>query len=250
MMDKIEKFKLIITKNIKPLHSVIDSLTNEQKEYYYSFISRNYNQEEELTLLESKFHPNLQLPKQFRRLKKMNRKPKYIILHDTNCLSHRDESLSVINSRNTLGPIKINQILIEKRKEINYHFIVDKIGKDFEIISARPLQYICEFPEIRSDIGKQALHVLIASDLSINVPDKRFYDVLAYKLLAPMINVLQMPKNPKSTIIGHKDVLNKTIWDRIKEIFIKRPEQFRNLEQCPGSFLFFPLLHSTVQKYM
>lgn len=176
---------------------------------------------------------NLPLPKNFVRGERFSVRPTSIIIHDSNCLNHSDSTLVVDGPQTGMGALKSINISRDSLKDINYHFIVDRLGNDYEIITGRPINTYCKHDDIDSPF-KNSLHVIILSDLNVEVPETRFYQVLAYRCLAPMIRMLKMGGNPDSIIKFHDEVKTKD----------------SNNIKCPGDFLVRELLVSQTRRYL
>jgi len=192
---------------------------------------------------------NMPLPARFNQLKKFQKKPDYIIIHDTNCLDHKTAALTIDTPQNKIGEIKSNQIVLSGMKNINYHFLIDRIDNDYEVIMARPLHYLCHHPDILSSY-KYSLHVLILFDLTVDIAKRRLYQVMAYKCIAPIMKMLHMNLNPKNTIQYHNEVINKRFEQKDDKEMVRNYGYTRNISNCPGNFLFKPLLVTEVQKYL
>ena len=103
---------------------------------------------------------NTPLPPRFTALKKFTKRPDYFIIHDTNCLDHKTAALTVDGPQEGIGEVKSNNITISGMKEVNYHFLIDKIGRDYEVIMARPIHYLCHHPDILSS-HTYSIHILL-----------------------------------------------------------------------------------------
>ena len=176
---------------------------------------------------------NVPLPARFSRGKRFTNKPKYIVIHDSNCLNHSDSVLNIDSPRTGMGALKINNITKGHHKDINFHYIVDRLGNDYEIISGRPINIHCEHDDVSSQFDS-AIHVIILCDLNVEVPKTRMYQILAYRCLAPTIRMLKIGGDPKSVIRFHSDIMKENKDDIL----------------CPGSFLAKELLIAQTRRYL
>ena len=176
---------------------------------------------------------NVPLPARFSRGKRFTNKPTHIIIHDSNCLNHSDSVLDIDSPKTSIGALKINNITKEHHKDINFHYVVDRLGNDYEIIAGRPINIQCEHPDIPSQY-KLAIHVIILADLNVEVPKTRMYQVLAYKCLAPSIRMLKIGGDPKTVIRFHSDIM------------IENKDNIT----CPGAFLAKELLIAQARRYL
>lgn len=176
---------------------------------------------------------NLPLPKNFVRGNRFSVRPKFIVIHDSNCLNHSDSTLVVDGPQTAMGALKSINISRDSLKDLNYHFIVDRLGNDYEVITGRPINTYCQHDDIDTAF-KDSLHVIILSDLNVEVPETRFYQILAYRCLAPMIRMLKMGGNPGSIIKFHDEI---------------KADKTNNIK-CPGDFLVRELLVSQTRRYL
>lgn len=175
---------------------------------------------------------NVPLPSNFTRIKRFKTRPSWIIIHDTSCLNHTDSVLDVDGAATGMGALKMNDIARNGYRDINFHYILDKLSKDYEVISGRPISEHCEHNDIQSPYVS-SIHVLILSDLNIDLPKSRLYQILAYRCLAPLIRMLKMGSDPGSVIRFHDEVMKE-----------------KNNIRCPGSFLARELLLAQTRRYM
>lgn len=174
---------------------------------------------------------NPKLPGTFKRGDKFTSKPKYIIIHDSNCLNHTDAALLTMTSQPSIGSLKVNNIVKDGDSDYNYHFIVDKIGEDYEVIAGRPMSYHCNFDGI-DKAYEDSIHVIILCDLNVDMPDNRLYKILAYRCLAPLVKMLKIASDPSKAVFFHDEIETKT------DI------------RCPGDFLAKELLLSQIRRYL
>ena len=175
-----------------------------------------------------KMSSNIQLPKNFVRLKQFTGKPKYIVIHDSNCLNHTDATLDVDTERTAMGALKRTNISKGNLKDLNYHYVIDRIGKDYEIISGRPISAQCNHPDIEK-VFPMSLHVIILFDMNVEIPINRLYQIISYRCLAPLIRMLKLG-SPNNVIKFHDDGNEKS--------------------HCPGEFLAKELLVAQVRRYI
>jgi hypothetical protein len=104
--------------------------------------------------------------------------------------------------------------IISGQSDLNYHFIVEKIGKDYETLLGRPLNRLCEYPDIKDDINSRAIHIGMIGKYDKQIPTPRFYQQIAYRIIAPYMYMLGIPVGQ---IYFHSEVSNKN-------------------KTCPGTF--------------
>ena len=133
----------------------------------------------------------MKLPLRPSRLTVRRQTIKWIILHHTSEI-YKQPAAKIDNSTfQTVDLIK--GVLEDKSADINYHYIIEKIKDDFYPIVARPFPYLCEWDDIDDNINNRALHVAVLGNYDIVVPEKRMYEILAYKVLNPFIKMYHIP---------------------------------------------------------
>jgi len=157
----------------------------------------------------------------------MRKRPKWIIIHHTAEL-YDDPQAKIDTSKfqmSTLGA----QVLEKKHGDINYHYVIEKIGDDFYPIVTRPYMFLCDWEDIHPDINQAAIHIALLGDFTYQIPVKRLYEVLAYRLLNPMLKMFALNTN---RVKLHNEVSLTT-----------------NLE-CPGVFVEPMIIQSMIRKFV
>jgi len=156
----------------------------------------------------------MKLPLKQSRLEIRRTKIKYIVIHQTTCQYEAPES-KIDNPKFQVSGL-IGNVLEKKQADLNYHFILDKIKDDYQVIVCRPFVSICNFDDIDPKINKAALHVALMGSYDFKIPEQRVYEILAYRLLNPIIKHFRI--NP-SRVYLHRDISSN------KD------------EACPGNFI-------------
>ena len=120
-------------------------------------------------------------------LLKIRRRTKWIVLHHT--AEQYDNPSSRIDNPKYQMPGIFKGVLEKKQGDVNYHYVVDKIGEDYIPVVCRPISYLCEWDDIYPDINNAAVHVALMGSYSFKIPEKRCYEVLAFRLLNPLIKI-------------------------------------------------------------
>ena len=137
-------------------------------------------------------------------LLKIRRKAvKWIIIHHTSEMYENPEA-RIDNTKYQLPGI-FKGVLELKQGDVNYHYVVEKIKDDYVAIATRPFPYLCEWPDIDANINNRAIHIALLGNYDLKIPPKRLYDILAYRLLNPMMKMFNITP---SRIKLHKDVSN------------------------------------------
>jgi len=139
---------------------------------------------------------------------------KWIILHHTAEMYDNPEA-RIDNPKYQL-PGLFKGVLEKKQGDVNYNFVIDMIKDDYVAITTRPFVYVCEWPDIEPNINNRAIHIGLLGDYDIKVPQARMYQVLAYRLINPLLR--QHALTP-ARLKFHRDVSSN------KEL------------SCPGDFV-------------
>ena len=134
-------------------------------------------------------------------LKVRRQSVKWLIVHHT-AEMYPAESSRIDNPRFQMPGI-VKGVHEQKTGDINYHYIIDKIKEDYWPIACRPIAYLCEWPDISNDINKRAIHIAVMGSYDVKVPVTRLYEVLAFRLLNPMLKLFNIAPN---RIKLHRDV--------------------------------------------
>ena len=118
---------------------------------------------------------------------------KWIIIHHTAEI-YDIPSARIDNSKFQL-PALTKGVLEKKQADINYHYVIDKIKEDYMPIACRPISYLCDWEDIPNDINNRAIHISLLGSYSFKIPEKRCYEILAYKLLNPMLKLFHLSPN-------------------------------------------------------
>ena len=115
---------------------------------------------------------------------------RYIIFHHTYCL-YRASGAVIDNSIYQL-PYLVGNVMEKADPDINFHFIVEKIKDDYQSFVCRPMATLCDWPDIDPDINKRAIHIALMGNYDLKIPEKRMYEVLCYRLVAPLMKIFNI----------------------------------------------------------
>jgi len=163
-------------------------------------------------------------PKRFRKLQVRTRPVKAIVLHSTVC-RYPFPQLSVDKKAFQTNFITYGAILDGEDESI-FHVVIDRIGTDYYPILLRPLQ----FPYTGFDFGQPlydtAIQVCLIGDYNLTKPDQRLYEVVAYRVLSPLLFELEIPF---TNIFLHSEIQQDS--------------------KCPGTFFDKNYLMNVLKKY-
>lgn len=161
-------------------------------------------------------------------LLKVRRKAiKWIIIHHTSELYEQPEA-RIDNPKYQL-PGLFKGVLEMKQGEVNYHYVIEKVKEDYIPIICRPFSFLCEWDDIDANINERALHVALLGNYDFKIPEKRAYEILAFRVLNPSLKVFGLPP---SRIKLHREVSNN------KDL------------TCPGDFIDPAIIEAMVRKFV
>jgi len=169
----------------------------------------------------------MRIPFKMSQLKVRHTKVKWIIIHHSVCQYPAPES-RIDNPKFQLQGLA-NGVLEQKMADINYHYVIDKIKEDYQVLVCRPFVTLCEYPDIDPNINKKAIHVALLGSYDFKIPQKRCYNVLAYRLLNPFMKMYGL--NPKRILFHNQVSKNKDL-------------------TCPGDFIDKAVIEAMVRKYV
>lgn len=142
-------------------------------------------------------------------LPKAIKRYKYIIIHDLTCMFTGIDQAKHDSKKSQIGSLRGYNWILNGQMELNYHFIVEKIGRDYETVMGRPFHKLCVFNDIPSPYDMSSLHIAMAGHYKIMKPSKRFYMQMGYRAIAPLVKWFSISVN---NIYLHSEVsTNKDI---------------------------------------
>jgi len=133
------------------------------------------------------------IPLRVSRLKIRHTKVKFIIIHHTVCL-YPTEEIRIDNQKPQMNGL-FKGVMETKTADVNYHYVIDKIGDEYIPIVGRPLAAICDFDDIDPSINKASIHVALMGSYNFKIPEARCYEILSYKILAPLMKLYNLTPN-------------------------------------------------------
>ena len=131
-------------------------------------------------------------PKRFYRQQPRQGLVRWIVIHSTNC-RYPFPKLKFIDDK-----FQTNQILfgasLDGEDDSIFHVVIDKVKDDYYPIFLKPLHYTYTGFNIKNTQINNGLHICIIGDLNQVKPDTRLYDVLAYRVLSPLMYIFRIPR--------------------------------------------------------
>jgi len=151
---------------------------------------------------------------------------RWIIIHHTVEMYDRPEAK--IDSPMYQLPALFAGVMEKKQGDVDYHYVVEKVKEDYIAIVTRPYVYLCDWPDIPENINKRAVHIGLMGSYDFKIPEKRMYEVLAYRLINPMMKIFGISP---ARIKLHKEVSNDDI-------------------SCPGEFIDRGRIITSVRRFV
>lgn len=160
-------------------------------------------------------------------LKLRRQSVKWIIIHHT--VEMYDIPSARIDNAKYQLPALFKGVLEKKQGDINYNYVIEKVQEDYVPFITRPTPYLCTWDDIEDNINNRALHVAALGSYDFLVPENRLYQVLAYRVLNPMLKLYGISP---SKIKFHNEVSSN------KDL------------TCPGDFMDKDRLIAQVRRYV
>ncbi|MCK9556061.1 N-acetylmuramoyl-L-alanine amidase [bacterium] len=157
------------------------------------------------------------LPLIFRKIQPFKMRPRYIVLHGTQCLSRDDQALR-IDQRNKfqISFLKRDAITIKGLNDVPYHYVLENMGGDYYPIMMHPLSSPVEYYSSMK-FNNKSIHICMFGNYNVDMARPRLYEVLTYRVLAPLMFWFRIPQ---SNIFLHSE-LDKEFKDCPGEMFYK-----------------------------
>ena len=88
----------------------------------------------------------MKLPLIFRKQKPFTKSPRFIVIHSTDCVVSDDVALKLDKKKSFQSArMRLDVISIQKQYDIPYHYVIERVEKDFEVITFHPLHSPVDF---------------------------------------------------------------------------------------------------------
>ncbi len=159
-------------------------------------------------------------------LKVRRRSVMWVIIHHTAEMYDRPEA-KIDNTKYQTSQLFAG-VMEKKQGDVNYHYIVERVKEDYIAIVTRPYVYVCEWPDISENINNRAVHIGLMGSYDFKIPEKRMYEVLAYRLLNPMMKIFGITP---SRIKLHREISDEDT-------------------SCPGNFIDKEKIVAAVRRFV
>ena len=119
--------------------------------------------------------------------------PDRIILHHTACKVENAGEFSL--DKPTFQSGRMQDVLFRREKQDSgFHYIIERVNEDFQIIVSQPLMTLCKYEDLDSDHWRD-VHIALMGNYNKDLPANRLYRVLAYRLIVPLMRTFVMDDN-------------------------------------------------------
>lgn len=125
-------------------------------------------------------------------LQKATRKFRYIVIHDSTCKFKLFNKAKIDTPKSQILSLRNYNWVFNNEFELPYHFVCEKIGKDFETVMATPFCYFCEYEDIPQQF-LPSIHICIVGNYSIQQPSQRLYQQIGYRSIASVVKWFKIP---------------------------------------------------------
>ena len=125
-------------------------------------------------------------------LPKSSRRYKYIIIHDLTCMFDGVDQAKIDEKKSQVGVLRSHNWIVNGQSDLNYHYVVETLRRDHETILGRPLNKWCEYDDIFPEYNA-SIHIGMVGKYSIMKPDMRYYQQIAYRVIAPAMALFRIP---------------------------------------------------------
>jgi len=133
---------------------------------------------------------------------KATRKFKYIIIHDLSCRFDKMSRAEIDDKKAIVGHLRTYNWVFNDQFDLPFHFLCEKIGRDYETIMGTPFCYRIVYDDIPSQYDV-SIHIGIACDCSVSAPSMRSYQQIGYRSIASIMRWFGIPI---SNILLHREV--------------------------------------------
>lgn len=128
---------------------------------------------------------------------------KYVILHDVSCNFEGLGEFYTDNVKAQINRLRTADYIMNGQNDINFHYLIERLDEDYEVVIGRPLSAMCEYDDIPDNINRTAVHVGMMGNFNYKIPGNRFYQQMAYKIISPLVQQYHIQRD---RILLHDEV--------------------------------------------
>lgn len=125
-----------------------------------------------------------------------------IVIHHTAEFNLKSGDLSYDKPTSQIGKLRDRFYIEKKEFDPPYHYILEKVGNDYEIIVGRQLFTKCYFKDLLPKYD-DSIHIALMGDYNITLPEVRLYQILSYRILIPFYRLLKLKSD---SLVTHKEI--------------------------------------------
>ena len=144
----------------------------------------------------------MRVPLKIRLFDKFVKLPRYVIVHDISCQVPSAAELRLDNEKYQTNLLRTREFTEQMEPDVNYHFVVEKIKNEYEILLGRPFAVHCNYEDIINPYNF-AFHVCVMGHYDYDIPERRMYQKMCYAIFAP---IMRMYKIPPQRIFLHSEI--------------------------------------------
>jgi len=122
-----------------------------------------------------------------------SRRFKFIIIHDLSCMLEGIDQIKLDSKIPQCSSVRTYNWILNGQTDVNYHFISERLGEDYETIIGRPINRLCEYNDIPEVYNSKAIHIACMGQLDDTNLSQRYYMQLAYRVIAPQLFIHSIP---------------------------------------------------------
>jgi len=132
----------------------------------------------------------------------MKKKAKYIIIHDLTCMFQGIKQIKSDSNKSQISDIRKYNWVLNAQRDVNYHFMIEKMKKEYQTVLGRPLNRLCEYSDIPLNINEAAIHVAVVGIFNATKGTNELYNQIVYRTIGPFT----YQKIPLGNIRMHHEV--------------------------------------------
>lgn len=159
----------------------------------------------------------MRYPLRIAQLKIRHKPVHYIILHHTYC-QYPIPQIKLDSPKYQLDHL-FNQVMEQKIPDVNYHAVISRVKDEYVASFMRPYVTLCDYPDIDDKYNDRAIHIALLGNYDLDLPDKRAYEIMVYRVISPFSKLLGLSHN---RIYLHNELSNNEEESCPGELFSKR----------------------------
>lgn len=123
---------------------------------------------------------------------KATKKFRYIIIHDLSCRFSKVDGTKTDTNKISSSYLRSVNWVFNDEFDMPFHFLCEKVGKDFETIMGTPFCYRCIYDDIPSQYDA-SIHIALGGNFSVIQPSTRSYQQIGFRSIASIMRWFRIP---------------------------------------------------------